>query len=136
MRRAIEDRIVSGSQVIHLGIYSFSPVLDGKVRELEVGLLYDPARAREGAFCKGLKDELERSFAGWERRIRTRFNQPYQGKSDGFTTFLRKRLPPAGYLGIEIEVNQGMILGAPTEWRLVRRAVVEAIAGAARGGEL
>jgi len=34
-----------------------------------------------------------------------RFNYPYLGKADGFTTYLRKQFP-ANYMGIELEVNQ------------------------------
>ncbi|MEO8932838.1 MAG: N-formylglutamate amidohydrolase, partial [Xanthomarina sp.] len=34
-----------------------------------------------------------------------RFNYPYLGKADGFTSYLRKQFPK-NYLGIEIEVNQ------------------------------
>jgi hypothetical protein len=34
-----------------------------------------------------------------------RFNYPYLGKADGFTTFMRKQFPK-NYIGIEIEVNQ------------------------------
>jgi len=132
VRRAIEDRVASGSQVIHLGIHSFTPVLDGKKRELEVGFLFDPARAREGSFCRAWKDGLERALAGWERRIRIRLNQPYLGKSDGFTTWLRRHFPPSSYLGIEVEVNQGMILGAPSEWCRARKALVKAIGEVAR----
>ena len=34
-----------------------------------------------------------------------RYNYPYLGKADGFTTYLRKQFQ-THYLGIEIEINQ------------------------------
>jgi hypothetical protein len=35
-----------------------------------------------------------------------RFNDPYKGTDDGFTTWLRKKYNDSEYIGIEIEVNQ------------------------------
>ncbi|MEO8497655.1 MAG: N-formylglutamate amidohydrolase, partial [Planctomycetota bacterium] len=35
-------------------------------------------------------------------------NYPYQGRSDGFTTELRKKFSAADYLGIEIEVRNSL----------------------------
>ena len=37
--------------------------------------------------------------------FRVRYNYPYLGKMDGFTTYLRKQFPK-NYVGIEIEINQ------------------------------
>ena len=38
-------------------------------------------------------------------KFKVRFNSPYLGKADGFTTYLRKKFPDK-YSGIELEVNQ------------------------------
>ena len=48
----IRDRINRKHVVTHLSIHSFTPELDGKVRNTDIGLLYDPARSREAAFCR------------------------------------------------------------------------------------
>ena len=39
------------------------------------------------------------------KALNIRYNYPYLGKADGFTTYLRKQFP-TNYMGIEIEVNQ------------------------------
>ena len=94
-----------GSVVVHLGVHSFTPVLDGVERRTDLALLYDPARLRERAlaerWCAGLRARLPDS--------RVRRNHPYRGRSDGLTTTLRRRFAPDRYVGIEIEVSQGLL---------------------------
>jgi predicted N-formylglutamate amidohydrolase len=105
-RNSIEDAIVKASDVIvHLSIHSFTPVLNGEVRNVDVGLLFDPDRKSELQFCSVLKSELEKKLP--EQKIK--FNQPYKGTDDGLTTFLRKKFPDHKYLGIEIEINQKFV---------------------------
>lgn len=88
-------------QVLHVSMHSFTPVLDGIERPLDIGLLYDPSRAAEKAFCTAWDREIRRRAPG----LRVRMNRPYKGTADGFTTALRRRFPK-GYAGIELEVNQ------------------------------
>lgn len=99
----IENQINKGSDVIHLSIHSFTPILDGKVREADFGLLYDPEADGERAFSKQLKTALKECS-----NYRVRYNYPYKGKADGFTTFLRKKFPK-NYSGIEVEINQQLL---------------------------
>lgn len=100
------DRIARGiarsSRLLHLGVHSFTPALDGATRKADVALLYDPARPSERAFA-----------AEWLRALRReapelvlRRNNPYRGAADGLTTALRKENPERCYLGIELEVSQ------------------------------
>ena len=42
--------------------------------------------------------------------LTVRFNYPYRGTSDGLTTAMRVRLPPVAYAGIEIEINQVLLV--------------------------
>jgi len=104
-RQALEQQvrkmIAASGSVIHLSVHSFTPVLDGQVRNADIGLLYDPARKREKAFCARLKAALDQSAIGL-----TRLNYPYRGNADGLTTHLRRSLPASAYIGIEIEINQ------------------------------
>jgi len=104
-RQALEQQvrkmIAASGRVIHLSVHSFTPVLDGQVRNTDIGLLYDPARKREKVFCARLKAALDLSAIGV-----TRLNYPYRGNADGLTTHLRRSLPPSAYIGIEIEINQ------------------------------
>lgn len=119
----IADASARGSRVIHLASHSFTPVLDGDVRNADVGLLYDPARAGEAALCRRWQACLEDAAPG----LRVRRNYPYTGKSDGFTAYLRRRFPPAAYLGIELEINQKHVLAGERRWRALRSQVIEAV---------
>ena len=102
-RDNVEKFIVSnkGAPIVHLGIHSFTPVLNGKVRNADIGILYDPSRPQERAYANVIKAEIKRLYPA----IKVRFNYPYKGSSDGLTTTLRKKFGPQ-YVGIEIEINQ------------------------------
>ena len=87
--------------IVHLGIHSFTPVLNGKVRNTDIGILYDPSRPQERAYAQVIKAEIKRLYPA----MKVHFNYPYKGTSDGLTTTLRKKFGPR-YVGIEIEINQ------------------------------
>lgn len=91
-------------QVIHLGIHSFTPELNGKVRNTDIGILYDPSRPQERAYANVIKAEIKRLYP----TMKVRFNYPYKGTSDGLTTTFRKKFGPQ-YAGIEIEINQKLL---------------------------
>jgi len=95
----------SAPTIIHLGIHSFTPELNGKVRNTDIGILYDPTRPQERAYANVIKAEIKRLFPA----MKVRFNYPYKGSSDGLTTTLRKKFGPR-YVGIEIEINQKFFL--------------------------
>ena len=65
--------------------------------------MYDPSRDEERAFATKLKQQLER-----ETVYHVRMNYPYQGISDGHTSFIRKQLSSEEYVGIELEINQAI----------------------------
>ena len=90
-----------GADIVHLGIHSFTPALNGKVRNADIGILYDPKRPQERAYANVIRDEIKRLYP----HMKVRFNYPYKGSSDGLTTSLRKKYGPR-YVGIEIEINQ------------------------------
>lgn len=102
-RTAIEKFVKANAkkEIIHLGIHSFTPVLNGKVRNTDIGILYDPSRPKECELAQVIKAEIKRLHP----EMKVRFNYPYKGTSDGLTTTLRKKLGPQ-YVGIEIEINQ------------------------------
>ncbi|APG59592.1 N-formylglutamate amidohydrolase [Christiangramia salexigens] len=104
VKSSIQKSLEAGEEVLHLSIHSFTPVLNGIERNCDVGLLYDPSRIKEKEFCKFLKKELHTASLA----LNIRFNYPYLGKADGFTTSLR-RIFPTNYIGIEIEVNQKLV---------------------------
>ena len=107
-RSAAEAMIARGTSrhpVRHISVHSFTPVLNGVVRRLEFGILFDPARAHERTLAGHLRAAIAHERPEW----RIRMNQPYRGTADGFTTFLRRRYPGRRYAGIELEINQQLL---------------------------
>jgi predicted N-formylglutamate amidohydrolase len=117
----IHDYIKRSEEVLHLSIHSFTPQLNGKIRNCDIGLLYDSQKNKEQGFCKNLKSLLLKQ----NPNINVRFNYPYLGKADGFTTFMRKQFPK-NYIGIEIEVNQKFVTNNSIEIEL-KEYIYEAI---------
>ena len=101
VEKEIEKALQEGEKVLHLSVHSFTPKLNGVERNADIGLLYDPSRKAEKAFCIRLKEALMAE----DPELSVRFNYPYLGQADGFPTYLRK-LFPDNYSGIELEVNQ------------------------------
>ncbi len=91
--------------VYHISFHSFTPVLNGILRNADIGFLYDPKNIREKMFCSFWKSELLNE----NNKLRIRFNYPYLGTSDGFTTFLRKTIGIKNYCGIELEINHKLL---------------------------
>jgi predicted N-formylglutamate amidohydrolase len=118
VRRALRRH----KRVVHIGVHTFTPVLNGKRRNADVGLLYDPRRRFEVKVADALAARLR---AEWPT-LRIRRNYPYRGWTDGLTTALRGRFPATRYAGIEIEVNQALLRN-PVAWKRVRRALAEAV---------
>lgn len=104
VEQQISDRLAQAEQVLHLSVHSFTPVLNGKTRDADIGLLYDPKREEEKEFCRRFKNALFEQ----DPQLRVRYNYPYLGTADGFTTYLRKKFRK-NYCGIELEVNQKFV---------------------------
>lgn len=103
----IKAQVDSGCQVLHLSIHSFTPELDGVVRNAGIGLLYDHARHGEQEVARIWRSLLLQQTPTY----RVRMNYPYHGNSDGFTTAMRKRYTEHDYLGFEVESNQALLGG-------------------------
>jgi predicted N-formylglutamate amidohydrolase len=104
-RNAIETAIKTvvdrNERVLHIAVHSFTPILNEVKRNCDIGLLYDSRKEQEKEFSRRLKREILSVNAA----LNVRYNNPYLGKADGFTTHLRKQFPK-NYLGIELEINQ------------------------------
>lgn len=126
-RTRVEDLVrqfvADGRRVIHLSSHSFTPVLDGRVRGADVGLLFDPGRPGELDLCARWKA----AFAATAPELRVRRNHPYAGRDDGLTSYLRRRFPPTAYVGIELELNQRFVLAGGRPWTALRADVVTAL---------
>ena len=118
----VRQAVARGRRVLHVSCHSFTPVLDGVARNADIGVLYDPGRASELAFCLRWQRTLKAATGLVVRR-----NYPYIGYADGLTTYLRKRYPDALYCGIELEVSQKYPLGDAASWRGLRRSLVAAL---------
>ena len=99
--KKMKEYLQSGEKVIHISVHSFTPVLNDQPRKNDVGLLFDPDKGEEAGFCMIWKKSMEKVMSG----IMIQYNYPYQGTNDGFTKYLREMFP-AGYAGIELEINQ------------------------------
>lgn len=128
-RRQVEDWISTRKRpVVHVSSHSFTPVLDGEVRNADIGLLYDPRRDRERALAARWKSAILERDPG----LRVRLNYPYAGRADGFTTALRRRFADARYAGIELEINQRCLRPGSRAWPALRHTVAAALASALR----
>jgi predicted N-formylglutamate amidohydrolase len=107
---------------IHFSVHSFTPVLDGQVRNAELGLLYDPSRPAE----RELARQMAEAYRQAERSLPVRFNYPYRGVADGHTTTLRRSLGDR-YVGIEIELNHGSFFADKAKWDSLCEATVQAV---------
>ncbi|SHL08320.1 N-formylglutamate amidohydrolase [Fibrobacter sp. UWEL] len=95
--------------IVHLAIHSFTPILDGRTRKADIGILYDPSRPAEREIADIIVAEIRVRFP----QYKVRRNYPYQGKTDGLCTALRKKFDPhktGCYVGLEIEINQKLLL--------------------------
>ncbi|HTF20236.1 MAG TPA: N-formylglutamate amidohydrolase [Chryseolinea sp.] len=105
-RSAVEDWVrASAKPIAHISVHTFTPVFKGVVRDVDIGLLFDPARTAETNFCAAWLKALQETAPD----LRIKFNEPYKGTDDGFTTYLRTKFPDEEYLGIEIEINQRFV---------------------------
>jgi predicted N-formylglutamate amidohydrolase len=123
--KLVRQTIAEHGRVIHLSSHSFTPVLYGKVRRADIGLLYDPIRPGEMQLC-----------ARWQAALKVcapellvRRNYPYAGKGDGLTAWFRRQLPPDVYVGVELEINQKLIIGAGRDWTGLRNVIVASLSG-------
>jgi predicted N-formylglutamate amidohydrolase len=121
-RLPVENAIdAAKNSVAHFSIHSFTPVFDGQVREMDIGILFDPGRSGEAVLSHHLKDNLMTALPGFN----VVFNQPYRGTDDGFTTYLRKSFSEEEYAGIEIEINQRLF--DIKDWRSLCQGLVNVL---------
>lgn len=88
--------------VLHVSVHSFTSVFEGKKRNADIGLLYDPGFGSE----KEMALLWRKMISARMPELSIRMNYPYQGKNDGHVYALRNQLGPGKYAGIELEINQ------------------------------
>lgn len=112
--------------LLHISVHTFTPVLNGEVRNTDIGLLYDPRREGEREFARQWRTALHRVAP----ELRVRLNYPYRGAADGFTTHLRKRFPASRYLGFELEINQAIATQTAGRLRKLENAISGSVSNA------
>ena len=123
VERYVARAVSRGRRVIHVSAHSFTPELHGKLRRADVGLLYDPRRRGEVRLCARWKSAL----ADIAPDLSVHRNYPYAGKGDGLTSYLRRRFPPAAYVGVELEVNQRIVFAGGRRWTVLRRVLADSL---------
>ncbi len=123
VERIAASAIRSGLRVLHVSVHSFADSLDGVRRDLELGVLFDPARVWERRLAEAWAAAMADARPDW----RVMHNEPYLGVADGLTTSVRRRFGGGAYAGIELEIRQGLI-GTPAG----QRAVADTLAAALR----
>ena len=124
----VASLITVGRRVVHVASHSFTPELNGIVRQADIAWLYDPKRPGEGVFSY----QWLAAFAQRRPGLKLRRNYPYQGKFDGLTSLLRKRYAPEQYVGIELEVNQRFAVAGGEPWSGLCMDIVHALADTGR----
>jgi len=120
--RWIAERHADGNRVIHLSVHSFAPVLDGEVRRVDVGILYDEQRSDEAFFADLWKSRL----APCSPQLRVRFNVPYRGRSDCHLATYRGLYKSRDYVGIELEINQSLVDGK-NNWSFLQKQIIDSL---------
>jgi len=120
----IKSALRTHARVVHVGVHTFTPTLNGKKRTADVGLLFDPARKAEVDFCEVWLHALH-----WEAPLlRVKKNYPYKGTSDGLTTALREKFAASRYVGIELEVNQALAAGPARRFTDIPNRIARSLA--------
>jgi predicted N-formylglutamate amidohydrolase len=127
VQKAIRSVVASRCRAVHIAVHSFTPVLDGELRNADIGLLYDPRRSGEKALCTRWQKILEEL----DPKVRVRRNYPYSGVADGLTTWLRRRVSERNYVGVELEVNQALLASPRRDH--VKRLIAQSIGNLLRG---
>lgn len=123
VEQMVQDFVSAGRRVLHLAVHTFTPELDGEERKADIGLLYDPKRQHEQAFCRHWKAALVKG----KKDLVVRFNYPYLGIADGFPTYLRRRFTADEYVGIELEVNQKYPIEGGQEWLQLQQLIASTL---------
>lgn len=116
--------LTPGHSVLHLSVHSFTPVLNGRVRSTDIGLLFDPSRRHENRLARLWQAELRRLFP----TLNIHLNAPYLGRSDCHQTSYRSRYPDAAYQALELEINQALLEKDAGGWAGIRKGIVDSLA--------
>lgn len=119
----VEAVLARGERACHIAVHSFTPQLEGQLRNADIGLLYDPRRPLEVDFCRCWQRRLVARGGHW----RVRRNYPYRGAADSLVNWLRRRHPAERYLGLELELNQRWPQQGGDAWQALQLLVIDTL---------
>lgn len=125
LTQQIQQYVKAGYFVLHISVHSFTPELNGEIRNADVGFLYDPSRSNEKHFCKIWRKHLQETSL-----LRLRNNYPYLGKSDGLPCYFRKLFTNQNYAAIELETNQALWQQSKTSQKWLHKLLFNTLATA------
>ncbi|GAA5505653.1 N-formylglutamate amidohydrolase [Novipirellula caenicola] len=102
VQAAIEQNSRRHGFTIHVSVRSFALKSEGRLRRTDVGLLYDPSREDEMAFCLDWIDEMY----DLAPMIRVRRNYPRRGTTESLVTAMRSHFTADDYIGVELLLNR------------------------------
>lgn len=119
----VADAAKNGSRLVHLSVHSFTPKLEGEVRNADIGLLYDPRRTDEKEFCQAWRAVFKNESEDWKVRM----NYPYTGVQDALIASMKRKYSMDSYLGIQIEFNQKHATARSRMWPALQDAVIDTL---------
>jgi predicted N-formylglutamate amidohydrolase len=96
--QCLGERVARGGDVVLFSIHSYTPVFDGRRREMEMGVLFDRFEPIAMRFAGHLTDQ---GFV-------TALNEPYSGK-DGMMYAMSLHGQRHGVIYLELEVRQDLL---------------------------
>lgn len=106
---ALGERIRASESPIVLSMHTFTPVYEGQVRELEIGVLFDAEEELAGRVGEAI------AGAGFIVRM----NEPYSGRG-GLIYSAERHARAHGRRALELEVRQDLAVLADVRQRVIR----------------
>ncbi|WP_373048722.1 N-formylglutamate amidohydrolase [Vulgatibacter sp.] len=114
---AIHQRLAGYEAQVLFSVHTFTPVYEGQVRQVEVGVLFDTQEELAAHAARAIH------AAGFV----TRLNEPYSGR-EGLIYAAERHAAAHGKMALELEVRQDLAVRPE-----VRARLVDALAGFFRG---
>ena len=105
LQEKIATHIAQGQQVLHLSLYTFTPILKGLFLNTGIGLLYNAHRHAEKEVARIIHGLLQHSTPAYK----VRHNYPFLGTNDFVLNTFRNQFSEKEYLGIKLGINQVLI---------------------------
>lgn len=127
VRQAVDLALIPRTRVLHVAVHSFTPVLNGRERLVDMGLLHHPHRPLELALAKNMQRAYAQTPKPQGQALRLYRNAPYYGHTNSLVQFLRTQYAPEQYVGLEIEFNQALLAHGPYPAQMLAELLEQAL---------